>query len=264
VASVDGMEPADVLTRAAQLPDAVLRYGEHEEALVDVRLPDGPAPHPLVVLLHGGFWRQQWDRRHTRPLADALAAEGFVVASPEYRRVGGGGGWPATFDDVTAAIAALPDLLAGLGVRTTTTTLLGHSAGGQLALWLANEPHQVDRVVGLAPVGDLRAAACEGLGDFATQALLGGGPDAVPQRYDAADPATRLHRRPNAQVVIVHGTDDAAVPVANSRGLVVRHPFVELRELPGVEHFALIDPRSAAWPAVLDAVRAAGPGMLEP
>jgi acetyl esterase/lipase len=254
------MDPAEVLTRAAHLPDAVLRYADHDEALVDVRLPDGSAPHPLVVLLHGGFWKQQWDRRHTRPLADALAAEGFVVASPEYRRVGGGGGWPTTFDDVTTAMTALPDLLAGLGVRTTATTLVGHSAGGQLALWLANEEHPVDRVVALAPVGDLRAAARERLGDSATQALLGGGPDAVPDRYEAADPATRLHNRPRAEVVVVHGVDDAAVPVANSRGLAVRHPFVELRELPGVEHFALIDPRSSAWPAVLDAVRRPGTG----
>jgi acetyl esterase/lipase len=239
----------------ADPPDAVLRYAAHSDGLVDLHLPDGDGPHPLVVLLHGGFWRQAFDRRHTRPLATALAADGFLVATPEYRRVGGGGGWPATLDDVDAAMAALPDLLSGLGLATTTTTVAGHSAGGHLALWLANQGHRIDRVVGLAPVGDLHAAARDGLGAGATQALLGGEPEEVPDRYDAADPAVRLARRPSCKLVLVHGTEDTNVPIGNSRGLVARHPFVELRALEGVEHFAVIDPASQAWTAVLTAVR---------
>ena len=149
------------MTRPAEGPDAVLRYAAHEDGLVDVHLPPGPLrPSPLVVFVHGGFWRQAYDRRHARPLADALALEGFVVAVPEYRRVGGAGGWPATGDDVDAALGALPGLLAGIGVETTTTTLVGHSAGGHLVLWLANQPHPVDRVVALGPGG----AAARGRG----------------------------------------------------------------------------------------------------
>lgn len=239
----------------ADLPDAVLRYAAHEDGVVDVHAPDGEEAHPLVVLVHGGFWRQAFDRTHTRPLATALRNEGLVVATPEYRRVGGRGGWPATADDVDAALGALPGLLEGIGLTTSTTTLVGHSAGGHLVLWLANRPHAVDRVVGLAPVGDLRAAARDRLGDGATQAFLGGEPDEAPQHYDAADPATRFDTRPDCEVVVVHGTEDANVPVGNSRGLAARHPFVDLRELPGADHFALIDPGSAAWPAVLSAVR---------
>ena len=97
------------MTRPAEGPDAVLRYAAHEDGLVDVHLPPGPLrPSPLVVFVHGGFWRQAYDRRHARPLADALALEGYVVAVPEYRRVGGAGGWPATGDDVDAALGALP------------------------------------------------------------------------------------------------------------------------------------------------------------
>jgi acetyl esterase/lipase len=239
----------------ADLPDAVVRYAAHDDGVVDVHLPGGAGPWPLVVLLHGGFWRQAYDRRHTRPLATALRAEGLVVVTPEYRRVGGAGGWPATAEDVDAALAAVPGLLDGLGVAVSGTTVTGHSAGGHLALWLASQGHPLDRVVGLAPVGDLRAAAREHLGNDAAQALLGGEPEEVPEAYDAADPAVRLDRRPTCEVVVVHGTEDENVPVSNSRGLVARHPWVDLRELPGTEHFALIDPGSAAWPAVLSAVR---------
>ncbi len=238
----------------ADLPDAVVRYAPHEDGILDVHLPDA-GPRPLVVLLHGGFWRQVHDRVHTRPLATALRAQGLVVATPEYRRVGGAGGWPATAEDVDAALGLVPQLLVGLGVMVTTTTVVGHSAGGHLALWLAGQDHPVDRVVGLAPVGDLRAAARENLGDGATQALLGGAPDEVPERYDAADPATRFARRPACDVVVVHGTEDDVVPVGNSRGLAARYPFVDLRELAGIGHFGPIDPMSAAWPAVVSAVR---------
>ncbi len=238
------------------LPDAVVRYAAHDDGLVDVHLPPllGPAPARLVVLLHGGFWKHAYDRVHTRPVAAALAAEGFVVATPEYRRVGDGGGWPTTAMDVDTAVGMIPELLAGLGVNPTGMTLLGHSAGGHLALWLANEAHPVDRVVGLAPVGDLRAAARERLGTSATQALLGGEPEEVPERYDEADPLTRLADRPSCEIRVVHGTDDDVVPLSNSRGLVEARPFVDLRVVEG-DHFAVIDPTTAAWAAVLDALR---------
>ncbi|HEY0775501.1 MAG TPA: hypothetical protein VGD51_15535, partial [Nocardioidaceae bacterium] len=91
------------------LPDAVVRYAAHDDGLIDVHLPAGPRPADarLLVLVHGGFWKQAYDRKHTRAVAAALAAEGCVVATPEYRRVGGAGGWPTTADDVDAAVAAL-------------------------------------------------------------------------------------------------------------------------------------------------------------
>lgn len=252
------------MTRPADLPDAVLRYGNHAEAVIDVHLPPagriGPSGVPLVVLLHGGFWKVEYDRRHTRPLAEALAGEGFVVATPEYRRVGGSGalsgGWPTTFQDVGAAVESLPGLLDELDVFPSRVTALGHSAGGHLALWLANEPYPLDRVIGLAPVGDLRAAAAAHLGGDAVQALLGGPPEEHPRRYDAADPAVRLGTPPECDVVVIHGQLDEVVPIENSRGLESRHPFVTMCELADVEHFALIDPLSTAWPVVLAATSA--------
>jgi acetyl esterase/lipase len=253
---VDDPDPADVTTRSAEPPDAVVRYAGHDDGLVDVHVPAGPTtPRPLVFFVHGGFWRQAHDRRHARPLANALAAEGYVVALPEYRRVGRAGGWPTTADDVEAALSATPGLLEGIGVPTTTTTLVGHSAGGHLVLWLANQPgHAIERVVALAPVGNLRAAAEDGMGSGATVDFLGGTPEQVPEVYDAADPASRMRSRPPCEVVVVHGDDDEDVPVQGSRGLRARFSWLDYRELAGADHFAVIDPLSQAWPEVLRAV----------
>lgn len=264
------MAPRDDLGSVSGLalpgPDAAVRYAAHDDGLVDVHLPvwTGSARPRLVVLLHGGFWRQAYDRRHTRPVAAALATEGYVVATPEYRRVGGAGGWPRTGEDVEAALTALPALLDGLGIGTLGATLLGHSAGGHLALWASSltvaRDLGVDLAVGLAPVGHLRAAARDRVGDGAVQALLGGEPDEVAQRYDAADPAFRFRTRPPCDVRVVHGTRDDIVPPANSRELAAEHPFVELRPVEGADHFDLMNPASAAWPAVLDALRCNGLG----
>ena len=228
------------------LPDAVVRYADHDDAVIDLHLPEGAAER-LVVLLHGGFWKSEWDRRHTRPMARALAAAGCVVATPEYRRVGAGGGWPVTGDDVLSAVTGLPDLLGSLGIHSEPPVVTGHSAGGQLALWLATTGVPVERVVALAPVCDLREAIRLDLGSGATLALLDG---ADP---DPADPMVLFTSRPSVGVVVVHDVDDDDVPLSLSRGFVERHPWVELREVPG-DHLGLIEPGSAAWPTVLSAV----------
>jgi acetyl esterase/lipase len=227
------------------LPDAVLRYADHDEAVVDVHLPE-QAGGAVVVLVHGGFWKAEWDRRHTRPLARALAQDGFVVATPEYRRVGNGGGWPTTVDDVRRALTALPGLLGAVGVQPERTTLVGHSAGGHLVLCLAGE-RSVDRVVALAPVADLREAARLGLGDNATQAFLGGEPGDVD--YDPADPPVRLDDRPRADIVVIHGQADENVPIGLSERLVQRHPWIRLQRL-DCAHFELIDPADPAYEVV--------------
>jgi acetyl esterase/lipase len=243
-----------VMTRAADPPDAVLRYADHDAGLVDVHLPpEVPAPRPLIVNVHGGFWRQEYDRIHARPLANALAGEGFVVAMPEYRR--GPGAWPDTAADLDGVVGMLTGLLEGIGIRTTTTTLVGHSAGGHLVLWLANQPHHVDRVVALAPVANLRKAVEFEMGTGAAVDFLGGTPDQIPEVYDAADPATRMRERPPAEIVVVHGDRDTSVPVESSRGMKRRFDWLDYRELAGADHYDVIDPLSAAWPDVLAAVR---------
>jgi acetyl esterase/lipase len=251
-----------VLERRGPRPDAVVRYARHPDGILDVHLPAG-RPRGVVVLVHGGFWRAEYDRRHTRTAADALRAEGYAVVSPEYRRTGAAedrrGGWPQTAEDVRAATAAAPAALAGLGVEAPPgLTVVGHSAGGHLALWLASEGLALDRVVALAPVGDLLDAHARGLGDGAVDAFLGGSPDARPGEYAAADPARRLQRPPGPSVVVLHGTEDDPVPVANS-DWARRLPHVDLRVLPGVDHFAVLDPEAPAWADVLNAVAAPSP-----
>lgn len=251
-------------------PDVTLRYADHPDGVLDLHLPVGPAM-ATVVVVHGGFWRSAYDRVHVRPVAHALREAGMLVATPEYRRTGApaarGGGWPVTLDDVREAVVALPGLLGRLGLALPSpVVLLGHSAGGHLVLLLAAEAvggeNLADRpgerlgvhgVVALAPVGDLRDADARDLGEGAVRALLGGGPEERPARYAEADPALGLASDPGIPVVVVHGTADLEVPVANSRWA-SRLPHVDLRVLEGVDHYAIIDPGSSAWPAVLDAV----------
>jgi acetyl esterase/lipase len=227
-------------------PDIVVRYADHPDGIIDVHLPDAGGG-ALLVLIHGGFWRAEWDRRHTRPLADAFRREGFVVATPEYRRTGDGGGWPATFDDVGNALATIPVQLDDLSVPVTTTTLVGHSAGGHLALWLASEGLPIDRVVGLAPVGDLVDAFERDLDGGAVRDLVG-------TPFKEADPAQRLTQDPGCEVVVLHGTLDVQVPIANTLGWATENPYVDLRVLEGADHFGLIDPSSDVWQAVRAAV----------
>jgi acetyl esterase/lipase len=256
----------DVLNRPAPAPDAVVRYGDHPDQVADVRLPPAGAHEgPLVVVIHGGFWRAEWDRAHTAPLAAALAAAGHPVAQLEYRRTGApGGGWPGTFDDVAAGVPALPGLVAdvaaarGARIDAGPPILLGHSAGGHLALWLASRSAPAGRgVVALAPVADLAEAHRLDLDGGAVHALLGGGPAERPERYAAADPLARTP--PRLPTVIIHGVLDRHVPIGISRryaaAVAAAGGDVHLVELPEVEHFALIDPLAPTWPAVTTALR---------
>jgi acetyl esterase/lipase len=289
------MEPRDILTRPASPPDVVLRYGPGPDHVADLRLPAAAWPGqaadrglaasrpgqaaaaPLVIFLHGGFWRAAYDRTHTGPLAIALAAEGFAVCAPEYRRTGqAGGGWPGTFDDVATAVDAIPALAAEAAdgrVDPDRPLLAGHSAGGHLALWAASR-HRLPPgtpwampasrfrgVVALAAVSDLILAHRQGLGNDAVAALMGGGPDARPRRFDLADPAGLLPV--GTPVRLVHGQDDDIVPCNMSLDYAARARAAgddaACAALPGVEHFALIDPLSRAWPEVAGAFQALCP-----
>ncbi|MGN9894294.1 alpha/beta hydrolase family protein [Micromonospora sp. L31] len=256
-------DPRAVLTRPAPPPDETLAYGDHPEQIVDLRRPAGDGrARPLVAVLHGGFWRAEYDRTHTGPLATALAALGWPVAQLEYRRTGQpGGGWPGTLTDVLAGVAALPALAARAlpgRVAAGPPLLLGHSAGGHLALYAAaHAPATVRGVLALAPVADLAEAYRLDLDGGAVAALLGGGPTEHPDRYAAADPRELVPLR--TRTVILHGVQDLQVPVTISRGYAAAAKAagadVSLVELPECEHFGLIDPESAAWPRVRAALQ---------
>lgn len=268
------MPQADVLTRAARPPDRVFFYGARGDQVADLWLPRRAGfGHPLVIFLHGGFWRSEYDRRHTRPLAEALAGAGYPVCTPEFRRTGQpGGGWPGTLDDVAAAVDAVPALAAqaaGGVVDPSRVVLAGHSAGGHLALWAAGR-HRLPAgspwhvappgggvigVVSLAGVCDLAGGYRLRLGAGAVGDLVGGGPGQVAERYAVADPMGLVPVR--AAVRLVHGTADDRVPVSQSVEYAARATAAgddaECRVLPGFGHFEVIDPLSEAWPAVLEA-----------
>jgi acetyl esterase/lipase len=235
-------EDESVVSRPAPPPALTARYGTDPENVIDVWA--GDARRPLVVFLHGGFWRPAHDRLHTYPLANALLAGGWPVASVEFRR---NPGEPRhTTDDVATALAT------PVPVPHEGIVLAGHSAGGHLALWaaVAAAPADLIGTLALAPVADLRLAENLGLGGGAVAAFLG----AAAEEFGSLDPV-RL-RAPAQPTVLVHGADDQVVPLTVARSYHARHPGTGLVVLLETGHFALIDPRSAAWPAVLAELRA--------
>lgn len=271
-------DATEVLTRPAPEPDRTIRYGDGEEHVIDLRLPPaGDGPRPLAVVVHGGFWRAAYDRRHTGPQASALAEAGYAVAVPEYGRVGQeAGGWPGTFDDTARWSDTLVDLVCDeVGtdlVDRDRVVLVGHSAGGHLALWAASrhrlpasspwwraDPLPICGVVALAGVCELALAAELRLSDGATQDLVGGEPGQAAGRYAQADPASLLPS--GVRTVLVHGRQDGNVPIELSRAYARRAQAagdnVQLVELPDIGHFELIDPLTHAWPAVLAALESA-------
>lgn len=228
---------------ASGRPVEPLRYGPHPEQVADLRPAVGGAGRSLVVVLHGGFWREGYDRSTTAALAVDLARRGWASLNVEYRRLGCDGGIPQTLEDVAAAVA-----LGAATVRPERTVVVGHSAGGHLALWAAGLPG-VSAVVSLAGIADLRAAARERLGDGAALELAGGTPEERPEAYALADPLRRLPL--TVPALLVHGAADDRVPVEQSRRYAAAAGTrCELIELPGVGHFEPIDPRGEIWPQV--------------
>lgn len=241
-------EDRSVLDLPAPGPDVVLRYSELPEHVVDVRFgAAGAAGRPLVVLVHGGFWRPAYDRVHLRRLTDALAAAGWTTAAIEYRRVPGRP--DDTVDDVAAALAALPGAPELAGRTDGRLVLAGHSAGGHLALQVAagGRSPALAGVVALAPVADLRLAEELELDGDAVRAFLGEPASARPDLDPVRQPA------PRAPVTVLHGTGDTLVPLEVGRSYTATHPTARLVTVDG-GHFVVIDPRGTAWPDLLAAL----------
>ena len=225
-------------------PPVVHRYGPHPDQLGELRLPPGPGPFPVVALLHGGFWRHPWLRDTLDPLAVDLTANGFATWNIEYRRTGLGGGGATTMADVAAALDHLGNLEAPLDIGRVAA--VGHSAGGQLALWAAGTPEtrqSLAFVVSIAGVTDLIAARSEGLGDEAVHAFMGSAD---------LEPFSPRHLLPlGTPSLCVHGTADDAVPVHFSEDFVeaafAAGDRAELLVIDGADHFDPIDPGSVSW-----------------
>ena len=262
-------------------PDATASYGTHPDQVIDfyAARTAGDTPAPLVVVLHGGAWRARYDRRHVTPFADFLARRGFAVANVEYRRGGDtepvcdtppAGRWPDTFEDVAAALDALPGLartaLPGADVRRTVLT--GHSAGGHLALWAAarhvlpaDSPWRLPEaaplrgVVALAPIADFTVAERLAVCEHASLQLLGGSAH-FEQRLPYADPARLLPT--GIATTLVQGRADLVVPEAVSESYADAAAnageLVGLTLLADVGHFPLIDPAADACITVAEEI----------
>ena len=228
-----------------------LRYGSDPSQWADVHRP-AAVSRGLVVVVHGGFWKARYGAEYGEPLARDLAVRGWTAANVEYRRVGNGGGYPATLDDIHAALHLLGDSAGGPVVT------LGHSAGGHLATWAAARGRferwtggpALTHVVSQAGVLDLRSAVADRLGDHAAPAFLGD--DAGEAAYDRADPMSQVPL--DVPVWAVHARDDDTVPFSQARNYVTaaRRAGAEatLVEVGG-GHFGVIDTASDAWAAVV-------------
>ncbi len=270
------MIPYSELTTAV-VPDADTKASYGSEALQfgELRLPSGDKPAAVVVLIHGGCWRAQYDIKHTAGAAAALAKDGFAVWSIEYRRVGDvGGGWPGTFDDVSRAVDYVGELAKQYPrLDLSRVVLMGHSAGGQLALWAASRkegeqnglymsghpPVSVKGVVSLAGITDLAAyGAATGGCNTAVTPLMGGTAEQQPDRYHAVSPIGRLPM--SVPVRLVHGSGDAIVPLAQSQDFAARSKAAGgtaiVDVVDGAGHFDLVAPQAEAWATVLRALHA--------
>lgn len=249
----------DILTATPPPADARLPYGPDRLHFADLRLPRTKPPHPLAMMIHGGFWRNRYDLAHAGHLCAALTARGIATWNIEYRRVGDpGGGWPGTFEDVTNAWRFIRQRAADHKLDPQRMLVMGHSAGGQLALCLAGHQREITSVVSLAGVVDLKRAWDLHLSHDAVAEFLGGNPQQVPEHYREASPAELAVT--GAAQVLIHGRQDDTVPFDMSRDYVERKlsrgENVRLVDIADAGHFDLIDPHSHAWKRVDESVAA--------
>ena len=231
------------LHHRSEWPVETLSYDEHADATIYLRRPVAPGPRPAVVLIHGGFWRHMWTSDTMDGLAVDLVRRGFITANIEYRRVGGGGGWPQTVEDVGRAIESVAQF-EGVGRQIA---VVGHSAGGHLAFIAGSLVDTPYLPVSLAGILDLEAAVADGIGDHGAAAFLNGA--------DAA-PASPTRMAASGEALVFHGTDDDRVPISQARAYAHINPDARLSELPTAGHFDFLEPSDPAWLEVAAAIEA--------
>jgi acetyl esterase/lipase len=247
------MSSESILTLPPPAYDARLPYGSDPNQFGDLRIPKSGGPFPIVMNIHGGFWRAKYDLAHAGHLCAALTAKGLATFNLEYRRVGNkGGGWPGSLEDTVAGFRFLPQIAKRYKLDSNRVVVMGHSAGGELALCLAAHEPAVKSVISLAGVVDLQAAFDDHLSNDAVVGFMGGKPKDVPEHYHEADPLQLSISK--AEQWLIYGLSDDVVPPAYSRNYVQlkkqKNENAHLVEVAQAGHYELIDPHSTAWPKV--------------
>ena len=278
------MTPVDLNALPSQAPDQRIAYGTDSSQYGELRVPAGPGPHPVVVLIHGGCFKAVYaSASYFGQMGDALKAKGIATWNIEYRRLGQpGGGWPGTYIDVGNGVDHLRTIAAAHKLDLDRVVVVGHSAGGHLAMWAAarsrlpagsqlhiKKPLPVRGVVDLAGPVDMTAhireyeTLCR---DSVITALLGGTPSTVPERYAQASPKALLPL--GVPQVIAIGTYEDFVP----RELVDAYVSAAVQAgdsaraivFPGAGHFEVASASAWTWPRIETAIRALLDGRLPP
>ncbi len=279
LAAAQELTVQDILKLPVPPADHRIFYGRDASQFGDLRLPKGPGEHPVAVVIHGGCWLAEYNLDHISSFCAALTRAGIATWSLEYRRVGdpGGGssctamvqGWPGTFEDVSRGTDHLKAIAGKYHLDVNRVVVVGHSAGGHLALWLAAR-HRLPKgsllftprglplrgVVSLAGIADLREAYDRKTCGDAVDRLLGGSPAEVAERYAQTSPLELLPL--GVPQRLIHGARDRIVPLASARAYEAAAKKsgddVRLTVLDSAGHFELIAPQSSAWATVQDTI----------
>ncbi|GAB3200094.1 acetyl esterase/lipase [Pontibacter aydingkolensis] len=253
-------------------PDHKLQYGPDSLQFGELRLPQGKGPFPVVVVVHGGCWLSAYNLNYMSHVSEALTKEGYATWNIEFRRVGdAGGGYPGTFRDVAMATDFVRKMAKKYPVNSKKVAVMGHSAGGHLALWLAarkglsrksdlytKKPLKLRGVIALAGIPDLATYSMDkGSCNTAVEKLMDGMPGAQPYRYRQASPAQMLPL--GVPQRLVQGANDPIVPVTQSQQYAhsakAKGDDTQVILLENTGHFDVVAPMSAAWPSILSAVK---------
>jgi acetyl esterase/lipase len=246
---------------AASTPDAILRYAEHPRGFAELRLPEGEGPFPLAVIYHGGCWTTGIaSQSYMAPLATRWQELGIATLNVDYREVGDGGGWPGSFADWAASAKLIDEVAARYPIDRARVTLVGHSAGGLPAQWLARADGADGPVGARAAVAVRGTIVLDGPGDVgaerpafdalcqfsAVDPFMGGEPQRFPERYKAISPATIA---PQLDALLFVQARLPAPSPATQAALATGAARVTIRENPGASHFAIITPGHPAYAA---------------